>query len=271
MVSLLSRTRVAVIAHRGGSGLRPENTMAAFDHAIALGVDAIECDVRLSCDGEVVTLHDATLDRTTDASGAVGAFTAAQLAGVDAGARFGPDAGFPFRGRGIGVPRLAELFARHPDVPVVVEIKGDDPGAARPVVAAIRAAGASDRVVVGGFNHAVLEAVRTLAPDIPTSASQQEVRAALDRGAGSQGQSHRPAYRLYQVPYRLDGRQIFGRAFVRTARRAGLPVQAWIVDAPADMRRLVDWGVTGLITDRPDLALDFLRAERGPEHQGPER
>lgn len=261
IASLLSPGRVAIIAHRGGSGLRPENTQAAFDHAVALGVDALECDVRLSRDRQVVTIHDAALDRTTDASGAVGALTAAELARVDAGARFAAAGGFPFRGRGWGVPRLAEVLDRHREIPFVIEIKGDDPETTRPVVDVIREAGARDRVIVGGFSHAVLKAVRALEPGLATSASKREVEAAL-RPAGLKP-SRRPAYRLFQVPYRLDGRQVFGRAFVRAARRAGLPVQAWIVDAPDDMRRLVEWGVTGLITDRPDVALDFVRAEGG--------
>src|SRR5262245_51004426 len=98
---------MAVIAHRGGSKLRPENTLASFDHAIALGVDALECDVHLSADGEPVVIHDATLDRTTDASGPVADRRADDLAGLDAGFHFAAADGFPYRGRGLGVPRLA--------------------------------------------------------------------------------------------------------------------------------------------------------------------
>jgi glycerophosphoryl diester phosphodiesterase len=259
LAPLLSLTRVAIIAHRGGSALLPENTVAAFDHAVALGVDGLECDVHLSRDRQVVAIHDATLDRTTDARGEVAALSAAELSRVDAGARFGPAGGWPFRGRGLGVPRLAELLDRHRDVPFVVEIKGDRPDAAAPVLGVIGEAGALDRVIIGGFSHAVLEQVRRLAPGVATSASQQEVQAALERSRVGD-ELDTAACRVFQVPYRLDGRQIFGSDFVRAARRAGLPVHAWIVDRPEDMRRLIDWGVTGIITDRPDVALTEVRS-----------
>ncbi len=107
-VVLLSLDHLNVIAHRGGSKLRPENTLAAFDHAVTLGVDAIECDVQLSRDGEVVVIHDATLDRTTDARGPVSSLSAAELGRVDAGFHFGAAQGHPCRGKGVYVPRLAE-------------------------------------------------------------------------------------------------------------------------------------------------------------------
>src|SRR5262245_23053736 len=112
MHRLFSLTDLSAIAHRGGSKLRPENTVAAFDHAVSLGVDAFECDVHLSRDGEPVVIHDPTLDRTTDAAGPVRNLTTAELADVDAGHQFNPAAGFPFRGRVGGVPRLADLLRR---------------------------------------------------------------------------------------------------------------------------------------------------------------
>ena len=112
LVRLLSSVAPVVIAHRGGARLRPENTLEAFEHALTLGVDALECDVHLSRDGDAVVIHDPTLDRTTDARGPVRAWTAADLASVDAGYRFEVDAGFPFRGRGIGKALLVHLANR---------------------------------------------------------------------------------------------------------------------------------------------------------------
>jgi glycerophosphoryl diester phosphodiesterase len=95
-MSLLSPTRVVAIAHRGGSVLRPENTIVAFDHAVELGVDGLECDVQLSRDGAVVVMHDPTLERTTDGRGPVAAHTLDELERLDAGATFGPDRGWPY-------------------------------------------------------------------------------------------------------------------------------------------------------------------------------
>jgi glycerophosphoryl diester phosphodiesterase len=256
---LLSPAGVSVIAHRGGSALRPENTTAAFDHAASLSVTACECDVHLSRDGEVVVIHDATLDRTTDARGPVGQWAAADLGRVDAAYRFGAEAGFPFRGRGFGVPRLADVLARHPGLAWVIEIKGDRPEVVSRVVGVIREAGAEGRVIVGGFSQPVIDAVRRQAPELATSASREEARSAVRRAWFRLAPRH-VRYQVFQVPFRLQGRQKFDRTFVRVARRAGVPVQAWTIDDAADMRRLIDWGVAAIISDRPDVAGDVVKS-----------
>jgi glycerophosphoryl diester phosphodiesterase len=255
---LTSLSTVVAIAHRGGAKLRPENTMPAFEHAVSLGVDALECDVHLSRDGEVVVIHDATLDRTTDTHGDVSGRRAADLARVDAGHQFGPAQGFPYRGAGIGVPRLEDLLRRWPDMPFVVEIKGDRPETAVRTLEVIREAGADERVIVGGFSMAVLGEVRRLASHLLTSASSAEVQAALRRSYFLLS-PRRTGFHLFQVPVRLKGRRVLTRPFVRAIRRAGVPVQAWIVDELDEMERLVDWGVTGLISDRPDRAVELVR------------
>jgi glycerophosphoryl diester phosphodiesterase len=258
--SLLSLDQISVIAHRGGSKLRPENTMQAFDHGVSLGVDALECDVHVSRDGQVVVIHDATLDRTTEATGPVSARTAGELASLDAGYRFGPDLGFPYRGIG-GVPRLSHLLERHPNTAVIIEIKGDDPAIVPTVLGVIEEAGATERVMIGGFSSRVLAAVRRMAPEIPTGASREEVQSALRRSIFLL--APRPSgYRLFQAPFRLRGKQIMTRSFVRAARRGEFPVQAWIVDEVGDMERIIDWGVTGITSDRPDIALSVVRAHR---------
>lgn len=256
---LLSLDRPVVIAHRGGSRLRPENTMAAFEHAVSLGVDAIECDVHLSRDNEVVVIHDDLLDRTTDARGPVSALTARELAHVDAAASFTDLEGrTAFRGTGLGVPRLADVLDRFPDLPVVVEIKGEQTEAARRVVDVIRQTASLHRVIIGGFSERVLNAVRAEEPAIATSASSREARSALRR-SWCWLAPRRTGCRLFQLPLRLRGRQILTRRLVQCARRAGMPVQVWVVDEVDEMRMILDWGVTGIITDRPDLALAAVR------------
>jgi len=251
---LLSPTAVSAIAHRGGAALRPENTMAAFDHAASLGVDGMECDVHLSSDGIPVVIHDATLERTTDATGPVSARSADELARLDAGWHFAPADGHPFRRRGFGIPALADVLVRHPTMPFVVEIKGHDPSLVRPVLEVLDRAGARERVIVGGFSQAVLDEVRRAAPDMPTSASRAEVRSALRRTRFLLA-PRIDGFELFQAPYYIRGRTVFGRRFVTGVRRRGLPVHAWIVNEETDMRRLVGWGVTGLISDRPDVAV----------------
>ncbi len=258
--ALLSLDRLTTIAHRGGAGLRPENTIAAFDHAMTLGVDALECDVHLSRDGEPVVIHDPTLDRTTDAAGPVAALTVAELGRVDAGYRFAVDGAYAYRGTECRVPTLDAVITRYPAIPIVIEIKGDNPDVAARALAVVRAHRAEPRVILGGFSHAVLAAVRAAAPHLVTSASSVEARSALTRSYFGLRPA-RPAFQLFQMPFRFRGRQMFRRPFVRAARRGRIPVHSWIIDHPDDMRRLIAWGVTGIITDRPDVAVPLCRDE----------
>ncbi len=263
---LLSLSREVVIAHRGGSALRPENTVPAFDHAVALGADALECDVHLARDGELVVIHDAMLDRTTGAIGPVNERTAADLARVDAAFHFGAGDAYPFRGHGIGVPSLASVLDRYRAVPLVVELKGDRPEIADAAAGAIRAARATDRVVVGGFSDAVLSRFRRLAPEVKTGASMADAQRAMRRA--SAGLPPRAgAYDVFHLPLRLDERDTVRPGFVRAARRAGRPVHVWVVDERADMERLLDQGVAGLITDRPDVAVTVVANRRAPRLQ----
>lgn len=258
----LHADRVLVFAHRGGAKLRPENTVEAFDHGLSAGADGLELDVRLSADGEVVVVHDATLDRTTDASGPVSARTAAELARVDAGWRFGERDGHPWRGCGLGVPRLADVLARHTSVPVIIEMKDDSTALAERTVAVVREAGAAGRVVLGSFLRVPMRRARELAPDVSTSATTWEVRWALYRARLGWNARRRP-YRAFQVPQARGGVRVLSPRFVRAAHAAGVVVQVWTVDREDEIRRLVAWGVDAIITDRPDLAVAVVREGQG--------
>jgi glycerophosphoryl diester phosphodiesterase len=248
------RDRPLIFAHRGGAKLAPENTLAAFDRGLEAGADGLELDVRLSRDGLPVVNHDATLDRTTDASGPVSGMTAGQLAAVDAGYRFSRDGSFPWRGRGLGVPSFSEVLARYPACPLIVEMKVDSEEMARATIDAVRAAGAIDRVCLGSFGRRALEAARWYEPRLATGAAGAETRLALYRSRIGWTVKGVP-YRAYQVPERRGLTSIVSRRFIRAAHRAGVLVQVWIVDRPEDIRRLLDWGIDGIITDRPDVAV----------------
>ena len=263
------RPRPLVYAHRGGSLLRPENTIASFDHGLSLGADGLELDVHLSRDGVVVVHHDATLERTTSGRGRLDALTADELAGLDAGHWFAPEGGpaphaaaaasFPFRGQGHGVPRLQQVLARYPGVPMIIELKVNDPRLAARTIDAIRAARAVDRVAFGSFGWRVLRAARACEPRIPTGASREEVRLALYR-SWVRWPLGTPAYRELQVPEKFGPTRIVSSRFIAHAHRAGLPVKVWTVNDPNDMNRLLDWGVDALISDRPDLAVAAVSA-----------
>ena len=254
--------RPLVFAHRGGSGLAPENTIAAFDTALALGADGLELDVRLSRDGVVVVHHDASLDRTTDVRGDVSALTAAELARVDAGYRFTRRDAHPFRGQGIGVPALADILARYRDTRIVVEFKLSVAELAAAVVEVVRRADAVGRVCVGSFDRRVLHAARTLEPALATSAARQEVRWALYR-SWCRWPVRLPAYDGFQIPEWSGATRVVSRRFVDAAHRAGLGVHVWTVDTEDQARRLLGCGVDGLITDRPDVIVPMVRGSKG--------
>jgi glycerophosphoryl diester phosphodiesterase len=144
---------------------------------------------------------------------------------------------------------------------LIIELKVNDPELARRAVDEVRAAGASERVTFGSFGWRVLRAVRAYEPRIPTGASREEVRLALYRSwvrwpLGS------TAYRELQVPERSGPTRIISRRFIAHAHRAGVPVKVWTVNDSADMRRLLEWGVDALISDRPDLAVAAVAACR---------
>ena len=247
-------------AHRGGAALRPENTIASFDNGLSLGADGCEFDVHLSRDGVVVVHHDATLDRTTNARGPVSALTADELGAVDAAHWFRAEDGtsFPFRGQGIGILRLRDVLGRYPGIPFIIELKVNLPELARRAVDEVREAGAVERVSFGSFGRRVLSALRAYEPRIPTGASREEARWALYR-SWVHWPSGRPAYRELQVPERSGSTTIVSPRFIEYAHRANLPVKVWTVNERADIRRLVDWGVDGIISDRPDIAVAVVR------------
>jgi glycerophosphoryl diester phosphodiesterase len=258
--------RPVVYAHRGGARLRPENTIAAFDNGLSLGADGLELDVHLSRDGMVVVHHDPTLERTTNARGALSALTADELAALDAGHWFrsaDDPTGFPFRQRGLHVPRLREVLARYPGVPMIIELKVNDPELARRTADEVRAAGAVDRVSFGSFGWRVLNAARQYEPGIATGASREEARWALYRSWIHWPAGH-PAYREFQIPERSGSTTIVSPRFIQFARRANLPIKVWTVDEAADIRRLTQWGVDGIISDRPDVAVAVVRDGSSP-------
>jgi glycerophosphoryl diester phosphodiesterase len=251
--------RPLVFAHRGGAGLAPENTIEAFDSGLALGADGLELDVRAARDGVVVVHHDPTVDRTTNLRGRVSCFTSGELARADAGYHFGSGGARPFRGLGIGVPTLASVLARYRDHRIILELKETARDFARAVLEVVRAADASDRVCLGSYSVRVLRAARGLAPAVATSAARVEVRWALYR-SWCRWPITRVSYAGFQVPEVSGGTRVVSRHFVEAAHSAGLGVQVWTVDDEGDGRRLLDWGIDALITDRPDVIVPVARA-----------
>ena len=247
---LLDLSSHPVIAHRGASAEAPENTLPAFELAVRQGADALELDVRLTADGAPVVVHDATLDRTTNATGPVRAMTLAQLRGVDAGARFTPDKGatFPFRGSGVRIPTLGEVLWAFPRVPILLEIK--EPDAQEPVRRVLLQEDAAGRGVPASELMEALEEFRE--PPFACGASGPEI-AALYRAVLFRRKPPVPRYDLLSVPRRWRGLPVPTRRFVAAARALGCPVHVWTVDEPRVAQALWKRGVAGVVTNRPGV------------------
>ena len=214
-----------------------------------------------TADGHVVVLHDPTIDRTTDGYGPVRAMTLAELRRVDAGHRFvAPDGSRPFRGQGIRVPTLRELLAAHPDTPLNIEVKQDDPPIVARVLADLDAAGARERTLLAAEQQGIMDCIRAAAPDMLTSATSAEVAEFVFRLRDGELEGYRPAPRALQVPPDYEGTVIVSAESVAAAHRLGLEVHVWTINDEASMTRLLDLGVDALMSDFPHRAAAVLRA-----------
>ncbi len=228
-----------VLAHRGGAGLELENSPSAFERVRQLGVRWIETDVRAAADGQCFIIHDATLDRTTFATGAVRDLGAPTLRGVRLR-------------NGDPLLSLPEALKRWPDLAFNIDVKSDD--AILPTLRAVAAANAWHRVCLASFNHQRLIRLRRLAgPRLATSQSPPEV-AALLTGLSARSAAGAPAAVATQVPLRVAGREFVTARFVARAHERGLAVHVWTVNDPQEMSQLLALGVDGLVTDHPEWA-----------------
>lgn len=245
-----------LIAHRGGGRLRPEATLLAFEHAASLGADVLELDVHSTADGEIVCLHDDTVDRTTDGTGLVHDMTLAEVRALDAGYAFSSDGGasHPYRGMGVTIPTLAEVLEAHPVAYFSIEIKQSEPDIVDPVLAVIDAAGAADRVVLVSFSDAVVAAIRSRRPEVVTGMAAGEMARFITLSARAEA-SYVPPTTIVQIPAgSVD------EALVARAARFGVRLHAWTVNDRAEMERLLDLGVHGIMTDDPAMLADVLAA-----------
>jgi glycerophosphoryl diester phosphodiesterase len=257
------------IAHRGGAGDAPENTLPAFAAAVALGYRYLETDAHVTRDGIVVAFHDPSLDRVTDRGGAIADLDFADVRAADAGYVFSPDGGrsHPFRGRGVGVPRLEELLSRWPGVRVNIDPKSD--ACVGPLAVLLDRMRAWERVCIGSFSDRRLRRIRALGRGRAcTSMGPRAV--AVARLAAAAGAIPRQGADCVQVPLRHGRVPIVTERFVKAAHRAGLPVHVWTVNDEPTMIDLLELGVDGIMSDRIAL-LQRVLAQRAPASSEPEQ
>ncbi len=252
--------KVIVLAHRGGSGLRPENTMMAFENAAGMGVDGLELDIHQTKDGRLVVIHDPTLDRISNGSGAIKNMTLADVQSVDAGYWWTADGGktFPYRGKGAVIPTLEEIFTTFPHLWINIDIKQHTPSIVKPFVKMVRDFGMEARVMVGSFNEPTIHTFRDQCPEASTAASPQETQRLYIMNKLLIGRFYKSNAAALQIPAFYGRWRVVTRRLINAAHQAGTAVHVWTIDEEKDMRHLMDLGVDCLITDYPNRLLQLI-------------
>lgn len=295
--------RVLNIAHQGGEIEAPSDTLYAFETALDKGADVLEMDVHATADGEIVVLHDTTVDRTTDGSGRVDELTVEQIQSLDAAYWFVPGCGtchgrpadaYTLRGYATGdreltgelaefepgdftIPTLREVLERFPDVPINIEIKNGPPDTASYAATLADLLGEFDRVedvIVVAFDDRHLEEFKLLAPDVHTATATGQAGLFTLSSQQALPGTPNPRYVALQVPITFEAAdgvevEVVTEDFVADAHANGLAVHVWTINDRATMAWLVEIGVDGIMTDRPTVLEDVL-AERGVRWEPPE-
>src|SRR6202161_3923041 len=203
-----------VFGHRGSAGTHPENTLESFAAAVAAGVEYLEFDLHMTRDGEVVVSHDDHLDRNCGRPGVIRDLTYAELASADAGRMFTLDGStFPFRDKGIRIPRLAEVLAAFPKLRMIVEVKQIATSVVAPMLALIDRAGMRRNVLVASEHQEPLDEVRMLAPEIPTNFSYLESGLFIQAMA-TREPSYRPPADAVQISHYYENWELVTRQSV---------------------------------------------------------
>ena len=258
----LTHTAPLFFAHRGGSALRPENTLLAFSHGLSIGADALELDIQMTRDGEIVVIHDPTVDRTTDGTGPVAGFCLEELGRLDAGYLFTTDRGesYPFRGKGYGIPTLREVLEKFPQVRLNIDLKQTSPERERRLWLLIEEYEAQERVLVasGDVHEGIIRFRKLSLGQVATSASPPELRTSALASLFHSTRLLHPAYDALQVPDIYRGIRVVSPRTISVAHGLNLDMHVWTIDDASTMRLLLGWGVDGLMSDRPDVLAQVL-------------
>lgn len=263
----LTYDRPIVLAHRGGSHLAPEQTMAAFKNAADLGVDGFEIDIRLTKDEEIVVFHDEYIDRTCEASGRVADMTLEQLQQFNFGHHFVDLEGhFAYREKPERIVTLKELFKTFPNMFINIDMK-DAPdtyeGGLMPskLWRLIEECDATDRVVVTSFYDEQIDRFNLYAQNsVALGAGRGEVTKAYTAFTSQFKHLYNPKVDVFQIP-RHYGSVIAldTKHFIQFLDQLNIPVMYWTIDDPLDMKELINRGARGIVTDRPDIAMQIIQ------------
>jgi glycerophosphoryl diester phosphodiesterase len=259
------RPRPRVFGHRGAAGLAPENTLPSFALAAALGAGYLELDVHSTRDGTIVVIHDPSLERTTNGEGPVLDHTFAQLQALDAGYRFTSSGGhFPYRGQGVRIPALESVLRTFPAQAFNIEIKQEQPNIVGAVVDLLANTGTADRTLLAAEHDSIMQSIRAIAGEcIATGISTGEVVDFIGRVARDDWDGYQPRGRALQIPPSYEGIELVTPATVAAAHRLGIEVHVWTINEPAEIERLLELGVDGVMSDLPGLVVTAAGTSRG--------
>lgn len=254
--------RVLNYAHQGGAKEAPSSTLYAMNRALSVGAHALEMDVHATSDGELVVCHDATVDATTNGSGAIAGLTLDEVRRLDNAAAWPDLAGRAPDERSLGVATLREVLECFPDTILNLDIKQTGPDVVpyeEPLAAMLREFGRVDDVIVASFLDQATDRFSSFAPEVPTSAGTMataEFWKAVQEGTTPPPMRHV----ALQVPAFYGTTVVVDRRFVDVAHDMGVAVHVWTIDEAGEMERLLALGVDGIITDRPSVLAGVLTA-----------
>lgn len=254
--------RPLVISHAddSGRGLYPGNTPVFLQQMAAMQVDVLEMDVHATADDELVLMHDDTVDRTTDGKGAIRDKTLAELRELNVAYHWSQDGStYPYRENPQRILTVDEVFQAYPRYPMVIELKTPDPEAARALCRKLQAYNKSNLVIVSSFHQQAIDTLREDCPQVATGAGSDEVKFFAAATKLHFFRLLSPRYQALHIPTDYDGITLIDRNSVRQVQDHGVRVDVWTVNDEAEMRRLIDLGVDGIMTDRPDRLMNIIQ------------
>lgn len=248
-----------IVAHRGGALEAPENTLVAFEKAFSLDSNILfEFDIHLTKDKEIVVIHDSTLERTTNGKGKVADFTLEEIKKLDAGYYFQDEQGqFSYRDKDIKIPTLREVFEKFPNNKKIIEIKVNNTDLDSKLISLIKEFSAEDTVLIGSFDGRILSRIREAHRRWHFSASRDEVLRILMLESLFLEPLAVWNAEAYLVPEKDEGITVLTKKFVAEARRRAKKILIWTVNNNEDIQRLKEFGVNGIISDRPSVAIKY--------------
>ncbi|MDG5787823.1 glycerophosphodiester phosphodiesterase [Evansella sp. AB-P1] len=257
--------RPIVIAHQGGEHLAPSNTLIAFEQARNMGVDAIEFDVHMTKDGHLVAIHDNTVDRTTNGEGRVNDLTLEEIKMLDAADYFQDLNGeYRYRGQGITIPTVEEIFEEFSDMKMVIEAKKtNDPELYMPMTERlwelIQQYDLEDQILIASFDQQIIEKFTEITNGrIAVSGGRDEITRFVVFHKLFLNSLYRPKVDAVQIPTEEGNFNLQDWKLIQGADRRGMEVHYWTINDRETMEELIDLGADGIITDRPDILLEIL-------------